>query len=281
MSIAKGLHLAIERGQNVGCDTVQIFTRNSNQWRSKPLTDAQITAFTQTQAAAGISPVIAHNIYLINLASPQPRLYHASLNAFWEEMQRAEALGIPYLVFHPGSHMGAGEDKGLQRIAQALNELLARGKDFALELVLETTAGQGTQLGYKFEQLAQVLSCMEQPQRMGICLDTSHIYAAGYDIGTPEGYQATWEVFEQLIGLSKLKVIHLNDSKSSLNSRVDRHQHIGQGQLGLTTFSRLLNDPRLQHIPMILETPKGGNPAGEDMDVVNLRTLREMINPSN
>ncbi len=279
ISIAKGAHLAFERGQQAGCDAIQIFTRNSNQWQAKPLTDKQITDFKQAQAASGITPVIAHDIYLINLASPQPELYQKSISAFREEMQRAERLGIPYLVFHPGSHMHAGEDNGLQRIAQALNELLGRSRDFKLELLIETTAGQGTQLGYKFEQLAQLLSYIEQPQRMGICLDTCHIYAAGYDIGAQTGYQTTIELFERLIGLSKLKAIHLNDAKSPFSSRVDRHQHIGEGHLGLDPFSWLLNDPRLQNVPMILETPKGVDASGEDMDIVNLRTLRGLLDP--
>ncbi len=279
MSIAKGLPLAFERGQRAGCDTIQIFTRNSNQWRAKPLSDKQVTAFKQAQAASGIAPVIAHSIYLINLASPQPELYHKSIAAFREEMQRAEQLGIPYLVFHPGSHMGAGEDNGLRRVAQALNELLMRCQDFRLQLLIETTAGQGTQLGYNFEQLAQLLSYIEQPRRMGICLDTCHIYAAGYDIGAYEGYQATAEAFERLLGWPMLKAIHLNDSKPSLDSRVDRHQHIGAGALGLEPFSWLLNDPRLQDIPMILETPKGVDAGGVDMDIVNLRTLRGLVSP--
>jgi deoxyribonuclease-4 len=277
MSIAQGLHLAFERGRRVGCDAIQIFTKNSNQWRATPLTVEEVNSFRQAQTSSGITPVIAHGIYLINLASPKPQLYHGSVTAFWEEMQRVETLGIPYLVFHPGSHMGAGEDVGLGRITRALNELLLRGQDFGLELLLETTAGQGTQLGYSFEQLAQLLASVEQPQRIGICLDTCHIYAAGYDLGTPQGYQDTWEAFERLIGWPKLKVIHLNDSKSTLGSRVDRHQHIGQGHLGLAPFSWLLNDPRFQDIPMILETPKGINAAGEDMDAVNLRTLRGLI----
>lgn len=277
MSIAKGLHLAFERGKLTGCDTIQIFTRNSNQWRAKPLTDEEISSFKEGLEASGIAPVIAHNIYLINLASPKPSLYDKSQATFWEEMQRAEVLGISYLVFHPGSHMGAGEEEGLRQIARALDEVLEKGKDFKLELLVETTAGQGTQLGYRFEQLSQLLSYMEQPRRLGICLDTSHIYAAGYDISTEDGYRTTWEEFERLIGISKLGVIHLNDSKSALGSHVDRHQHIGKGHLGLNAFSRLLNDPRFKDIPMILETPKGVDCNGEDMDVVNLHTLRELI----
>jgi deoxyribonuclease-4 len=277
MSIAKGLELAFMRGQQVGCDTIQIFTHNSNQWQSKPLTGEDIAAFHKARVSSGIAPVISHNIYLINLASPELKLYDKSINAFWEEMQRAEALGIPYLVFHPGSHMGTDEDAGLQRIAKALDELLTRGEHFKLELVVETTAGQGTQLGHNFEQLARLLTLIQQPQRLGICLDTSHIFAAGYDIGTAQGYASTWGTFEHLIGWPKLKILHLNDSKKGLGSRIDRHQHIGQGHLGLEPFSWLINDPRLQHVPMILETPKGISPDAEDMDLVNLRNLRELV----
>ncbi len=278
MSIAQGLHRAFERGKLTGCDTIQIFTRNSNQWQAKPITDEEIASFREARDASGIAPVIAHDIYLINLASPKPGLYDRSQAAFWEEVKRAEALGISYLVFHPGSHRGAGEEEGLKQIAKALDEVLEKGKNFNVELLVETTAGQGTQLGCRFEQLSQLLSYMEQPQRLGVCLDTSHIYAAGYDIGSKEGYLVTWEEFERLIGLSRLKAIHLNDSKTALGSHIDRHQHIGKGYLGLDTFSRLLNDSRFKDIPMILETPKGVNPSGEDMDIVNLRTLRGLVN---
>ncbi len=279
MSIAGGLSKALLRGKEAGCDTIQLFTRNSNQWRAKPLTPQDIDAFRQAQKTTGITPLIAHDIYLINLASPKPQLRHLSKAAFLEEIKRAEVLGIDYLVFHPGSHMGAGVDEGLGRIAKAINELLEKTPEFNVQLLIETTAGQGTQLGRTFQELASLLSYIKQVKRVGICLDTCHIFAAGYDIANLLGYKRMRDDFSRIIGLDKLKAIHLNDSKSKLASRVDRHAHIGLGHLGLSTFSRLLNDPLFNSVPMVLETPKEKNDAGKDMDVVNLGILRGLINP--
>jgi len=278
MSIAKGLHLAFDRGHATGCQTMQIFLRNSNQWQAPPLKDSDINIFKQKQAASEITPVFAHEIYLVNLASPDNNIYDKSCQALWQDMRRAEDLGIPYLVFHPGAHTGNGETQGLKRIAQAINALLEKAKDFKLQLLLETTAGQGTVLGYRFEQLAEILAQVEQSERVGICLDTCHVFAAGYDLSTDKGYQKTWREFERVLGMKRLKLIHLNDSKRELGSRVDRHQHIGQGELGLDAFSRLLNDQRLQEVPMILETPKELNPDGEDMELINLEQLRNLCN---
>jgi deoxyribonuclease-4 len=192
-------------------------------------------------------------------------------------MQRAEVLGIPYLVMHPGSHRGYGEEEGLYRIARGINFLLYQGADMRTQILLETTAGQGATLGHRFEHFAQIVAMVEDDEKVGICLDTCHCFAAGYDISTPEGYEATLEEFHQVIGLDRLKLIHLNDSKGAVGMRVDRHEHIGQGHLGMEPFRLLLQDDRLADLPFVLETPKGKNPAGEDWDIVNLRLLRGLL----
>ena len=277
MSIAGGVAQALWRGMEIGCDAIQLFTKNANQWRSKPLTPDDRAAFQQARQETGVIPVAAHDSYLINLASPDTRLYEQSQEALWEEMQRAEALGIPYLVMHPGSHRGDGEQEGLYRIARAINLLHQQGGEMRVMILLETTAGQGATLGNRFEHFARIIEQIEEDKRVGVCLDTCHVFAAGYDISTPQGYEATVEEFERVIGLERLKVIHLNDSKGTLGARVDRHEHIGKGHLGLDAFRRLLQDPRLAHLPFILETPKGKTACGEDWDCVNLRTLRGLL----
>ena len=277
MSIAGGVYRALWRGQELGCDTIQIFTKNATQWQAKPLTKRDTEAFHQAREEMGIEPLIAHNSYLINLATPDDALYERSLEALWEELQRAETLEIPYLVMHPGSHRGAGEREGLYRIARGINLLHYRGGDMGLMIVLETTAGQGTSLGHRFEHLARIIEMVEEDQRVGVCLDTCHVFAAGYDMSAPEGYEATMEEFDKVIGLNRLKAVHLNDSKATSGTRVDRHEHIGHGYMGLEPFRLLLQDPRLAAIPFILETPKEKGLNGEDWDSVNLRVLRGLI----
>jgi deoxyribonuclease-4 len=274
MSIAGGVAQALWRGMEIDCDAIQLFTKNANQWRSKPLTPDDRVAFQQARQETGVIPVAAHDSYLINLASPDTRLYEQSQEALWEEMQRAESLGIPYLVIHPGSHRGDGEQEGIYRIARAINLLHQQGGEMRVMILLETTAGQGATLGNRFEHFARIIEQIEEDKRVGVCLDTCHVFAAGYDISTPEGYEATLEEFHRVIGLDRLKVIHLNDSKAPLGSRVDRHEHIGQGHIGSDAFRFLLQDPRLAHLPFILETPKRKAPSTEDWDCVNLRTLR-------
>ncbi|RMF88366.1 MAG: deoxyribonuclease IV [Nitrospinota bacterium] len=271
MSIAGGLARALQRGAMLGCNTVQIFTKNANQWRAKPLSPAVIAAFLQAKAVSAIDPVIAHDSYLINLASPDDQIFQKSLHACHMEMERCECLQIPFLVMHPGAHKGKGEEEGIRRIVQALDHLHARTDEFRLKLTLETTAGQGTAIGYRFEQLAQILARVQKPDRLAICLDTAHIFAAGYDIRTPAAYQATLKAFDQTIGLERLAVIHLNDSQKPLGSRIDRHAHIGQGYIGKEGFVQIVRDPRLAHIPMILETPKE-----DDADRRNLALLRKL-----
>ncbi|MEW5762046.1 MAG: deoxyribonuclease IV [Bacillota bacterium] len=274
MSIAGGLDKAVLRGKSIGCETVQIFTKNTNQWRARPLTPEEVARFKEAQAETGINPVFGHTSYLINLGSPDEELWQKSVDSFLVEMERCAALGLPYLVTHPGAHMGAGEDIGLRRIARALNEILERTVDSGVMVLLETTAGQGSNLGYRFEHLALLLEESAYPDRLGVCYDTCHTFAAGYDLRTPEAFSRTFEAFEATIGLHRLKAIHLNDSRGDLGSRVDRHEHIGLGKLGLDAFRLLLNDPRFRELPMVLETPKGPD---LKEDVENLATLRSLM----
>ncbi|MDH7489154.1 MAG: deoxyribonuclease IV [Anaerolineae bacterium] len=274
MSIAGGVDRAILRGHSIGCEAIQIFTKSNNQWRAAPLTDDTLERFHANQHATGIGPIVGHDAYLINLASPDPSLWRKSVDAFVDEMERAGRMGLPYLVTHPGAHTGAGEDVGVRRVAQALDEIHERTAHIPTMILLETTAGAGSTLGGSFEQLAEIIARTRHPERVGICFDTSHAFAAGYDLRTPETYAATFEAFDRILGLHRLRVFHLNDSKRELGSRVDRHDHIGRGFLGLEAFRLLLNDPRFANRPMILETPKGPDMAE---DVENLRVLRSLM----
>jgi len=273
MSIAGGVSKALERGHSIGCEAIQIFTRNQRQWRSKPLAPEEIERFKLKQEETGIRPVVAHDSYLINLGSPDEAMWQKSLQAYIIELQHCETLGIPYLVMHPGSHLGSGEEAGLCRIAEGLNRAHAATRGFGVISLLETTAGQGTNLGYCFEQLATIRETVKEVERVAVCFDTCHVFAAGYDLRTPEAYAATMAEFDRILGLDLLRCFHLNDSKKGLASRVDRHQHIGQGLLGLEPFRLLLNDPRFATLPGLLETPKGPKMLE---DVENLRLLRSL-----
>lgn len=275
MSIAGGVDKALLRGAQIGCDTIQIFTKNNNQWRAKLLTDREIDTYHQHRATTGIRPVVAHDGYLINVASPQGDLYRKSLDALRIELGRAAALEIPYLVMHPGAHVGAGEAEGTKRVVDALDQIFDRTKGSPVVLCLETTAGQGSSIGYRFEHLAAIREAVTQPERVAVCVDTCHIFAAGYDIRGRKAYEHTMRHLDDMIGLTHVKCIHLNDSQRELGSRVDRHAHIGQGQIGLAGFRLILNDPRFRHIPMILETPKGDDPAAADRR--NLAVLRNLV----
>jgi deoxyribonuclease IV len=275
MSINGGVEKAVERGQEVGCEAMQIFTKNSNQWKAKPLTAAEIKAFRAGCQVAGIDPVIAHSAYLINLAAPDEALYEKSIQASLDELRRCELLGIPSLVIHPGAHMGTGEEQGLKRIAAAINRIHRETPKLQAAMVLEVTAGQGTALASKFEHFAAILEQVDEPERLGFCLDTCHLLAAGYDFRTRQGYDRMMEAWDDLVGIARIRAIHLNDSKKDLGSRVDRHEHIGQGYIGTRGFAFLLNDPRLAELPMVLETPKEDN-----ADVRNLATLRSLIHAS-
>lgn len=274
MSISGGVAKAFERGEQVGCATMQIFTKSERQWQAKALTPEEIASYKAEQERTGIRPVVVHDSYLINLASPKDDLWEKSIASFTEELGRCAALAIPYLVTHPGAHVGSGEEVALRREAEALNRIFAAGTGAGVTVLLETTAGQGSALGARFEELARLIELVTHPERLGICLDTCHIFVAGYDIRTPETYAATFEKFDRIIGLERLKVIHLNDAQRELGSRVDRHAHIGQGQIGVEGFRLLVNDPRLRHLPMILETPKGKDMAE---DVENLTLLRSLV----
>lgn len=269
MSIAGGLPLACERGLKLGCDTIQIFVKNERRWAAPPLEDAEAARFREARRACGIRSAFAHDTYLINMASPDKALWNKSVDAFVGEMERCQMLGLLFLVTHPGSPGEAGDEAGIVLMTQALDEVHRRCKGFEPRILLETTAGQGTTLGWKFEQMRWILDRVKEPERLGFCLDTCHVFAAGYDISTAEGYQRTFDEFDRLLGLGNLRAIHLNDSKQPLGSRVDRHEHIGKGEIGREAFRRLMRDPRLKDVPKVLETPKE-----DGMDAVNLRLLR-------
>lgn len=276
MSIAGGYYKAVEAAQRAGCDCVQLFTKNNNQWRAKPITDADAERFRGALAELGITHPISHDSYLINMASPDDELWKKSVDAFVVELQRAEQLGIPYVVAHPGAYTTSTEARGLKRIIRALNEVHRQTKGCSAECLLETTAGQGSNLGWKFEHLATILDGVRDPGRLGVCFDTCHVFAAGYPLDTEKNYKATMRQLNKTVGVKQVKAFHLNDSLKPLGSRVDRHAHIGRGEMGREPFRFLLNDRRFRKTPMYLETPKGEE-KGKDLDVVNLKTLRGLI----
>ncbi len=271
VSTAGGLTTVFERAVATTCNVIQLFTKNQRQWIGKPLSDADIAAFHAAHHAAGSPPLVAHDSYLINLASADDALWHKSIAAFSDELDRCDKLGVAALVTHPGAHVGSGEDAGLERIGAALRQMLADHGGGETSILLEITAGQGTALGYTIEHLARLIDLTDGHERVGICFDTCHALAAGYDFRTPAGYQAVFDQIDQQIGLDRLKAFHLNDSKNDLGSRVDRHTHIGEGFVGLPAFTLLMNDPRFSTIPMFLETPKEPD---ETADIRNLATLR-------
>jgi deoxyribonuclease-4 len=271
MSIAGGLHNAFGHGEKYECTTIQIFTKSSNQWKAKELTDEDVENYFNEQKRTGIKPVIAHDSYLINLGSPDENLIKKSREAFLVELQRCEKLEIPVLVTHPGSHLKMGEDWGMSRIADSLDWVHERTEGFKVKIALETTAGQGSNLGYKFEQIATMIERTKYSDRLVVCMDTCHVFAAGYDIAVESGYDKTMSEFNRIIGLDRLAAIHLNDSKKELGSRVDRHEHIGKGFIGIDAFKFVMKDKRLSKIPKLLETPKE-----DEMDKVNLALLRKL-----
>ncbi len=284
MSVAGGLPRAAERAVVHRCDAFQIFSKNANQWRGRVLPHEEIREFRARVIAMQAGPVVSHASYLINLATTSRVLRRQSVEAMADEIDRAEALGLFGVVLHPGCYTLGNGAEGLDLIARALDELLAARPSGQTMVLLEQTAGQGTSLGSRFEELAAILEKTNGHRRLGICLDTCHLLAAGYDLCSPQGYDRTFTQFERLIGFDRLKVFHLNDSKKPLGSRVDRHEHIGKGHLGLEPFRRLVNDPRFQGLPMLLETPKapGRSPttiAIDPHDQRNLRTLRGLVRP--
>jgi deoxyribonuclease-4 len=273
MSIAGGLHMAFEHIRAVGGTALQIFTRNQRQWRIPELTAYDAELFAMAWSQWGDYPVAAHDSYLINLASPDPDQLDRSRIAFAAELRRIETLNIPYLVTHPGSHLGAGVDTGIIRYTTALDQAIeASGTSRGL-ILLETTAGQGTNLGATFEELAMIIESSRHPERLGVCYDTCHTFAAGYDIRTPGTYARTFDAFDRIIGLDRLKFFHLNDTRNDFASHKDRHEHIGQGAIGLEGFASLMRDPRFRRVPKTLETPKEADLAD---DVRNLAILRDL-----
>jgi deoxyribonuclease-4 len=275
-SIAGGYYRAVERAREVGCDCVQLFTKNNNQWSAKDITRAEARRFKEATADLGVTHPIAHDSYLINLASPEPRLWRKSVDAFVAELHRAELLDIPYVVTHPGAYTTGSETDGLEQVVRAIDEIHVKSRGLQARCLIETTAGQGTALGWRFEHLARIFEEVQEPDRLGVCFDTCHVFAAGYALDTPETYEATMGRFDRLVGLNRIKAFHLNDSRRELGSRVDRHEHIGRGKMGLEPFRRLLADRRFRDIPMYLETPKG-NVDGVDWDIRNLQTLRSLL----
>ena len=274
ISISGGVHLAFQRARSIECTTMQVFTKNNTQWRARPLTDDDVRNYRDLADHAGIAPVVAHATYLINLCAVNRTTLNRSRRTFVNELQRCETLGIHALIFHPGSHLGKGETEGVRRIVESLNMAHAKTPGYRTKTTLETMAGQGTTIGHRFEHLGEIIDRVERGDRMAVCIDTCHLFAAGYDITTEDGWEKTIEEFDTVIGSHRLAAIHVNDSRRPLGSRVDRHEHIGKGLMGLTPFRMLMNDPRLLHIPKILETEKS-----EDMheDVENMALLRSLI----
>jgi deoxyribonuclease-4 len=275
-SIAGGYYRSAERARTVGCDCVQLFTKNNNQWRAKELSEDDVRRFRAALTEHGIGHPLAHDSYLINLASPDPVLWKKSVESFVMEMLRADRLGIPYLVTHPGAYTSSSEEVGIAAVVRALDEVHRQTRGIKTRCLLETTAGQGSCLGCRFEQLAAMLDGVKNPDVLGICVDTCHVFAAGYRLGTEKEYKATMRALDKTVGLKLVRAFHLNDSAKPLGSRVDRHAHIGRGMIGKHAFRLLLNDPRFRKVPMYLETPKGME-KGKDLDAINLQTLRRLI----
>jgi len=307
-SIAGGYYKAVELGRDTGCQIIQIFTKNTNQWRGKPITPEESQQFRDTLVQTGIACPVAHDSYLINLASPNESLWGKSIAAMIDEVQRAGILGIPWVVSHPGAYTTTSESEGLQRIIAALDQVIEQSSRHSPSAVrpesetsesgetsgasrtadgtrsvpatvsgilLETTAGQGTTLGWRFEHLAEILSGVKDNARLGVCFDTCHVFAAGYKMSTQAEYRAMMKEFDKVIGTDRIRAFHLNDSVKDCGSRVDRHAHIGLGKIGREPFGWFVRDPRWRDVPMVLETPKAQED-GEDYDVINLRVLREL-----
>ncbi len=272
MSIAGGVFRALERGSENDCEVVQVFTSSNQQWHTRKLTDRDLELWNRWRAETGIEPALAHDSYLINLASPDKKLWQKSYRAFADEYTRCATLEIPALVFHPGAHVGSGEHAGIARIAAALDRLCDEQPDNSTRLLIENTAGQGSSLGWRFEHLRDILALVAAPERVGVCIDTCHTFAAGYELRTAAAWGATVAELRRTVGLDKVGAFHVNDSKTPSGSRVDRHEHIGRGTLGLSAFRHLVNDRRFVGLPMVLETPKPTKFA----DRINLAVLRSL-----
>lgn len=277
VSTSGGLDKGVTRAAALGITAIQVFTKSERQWRAKPLDPEIVARFREMAPAAGIDHLVAHDSYLINVASPEPEKWERSREALGIELDRCDELGIPWLVSHPGAHMGSGPVKGVVLVAEAINRIHAERPDGKASILIETTAGQGSSMGSRFEEIGEIVRLTEDKRRIGVCLDTCHVFAAGYDIRTPETYADTMTRFDEIVGLTFLKCLHLNDSQKELGSRVDRHAHIGEGMIGAAGFTNVMNDARLAGLPGILETAK--DEEGEN-DRRNLATLRGLIIPT-
>lgn len=273
MPTSGGLHLALQRGREIGCTAVQVFTSSPQQWKAKPLADEAVERFQQAQAATGIDCVVSHDSYLVNLCATNDEIRAKSIEGLKAEIERCARLGIRWVVSHMGSHLGAGEEAALQAVAEGARRVFEETSD-SVTLLMETTAGQGSALNYRFEHLATLLESLQGHPRLGVCLDTCHLFAAGYDLRDRESYEATFSELERWVGLDRVKAIHANDSKKGLGSRVDRHAHIGEGEIGIEAFRLLVNDPRWIEVPILLETPDA-----ETMHKVNLERLKSLLDP--
>jgi len=274
MSIAGGVNLAIERARSIDCTAMQIFVKNNMQWFVRPLTPDEIRTFLEHQQRSELLSIFAHANYLINLAATNGKFHANSIRSLSEELVRADQLELPFLVLHPGAHLGAGEEAGLEKIVESIDRVFSSLPKIKTRIALETTAGQGSCLGNKFEHLAYIISRVREPERLCVCLDTAHVFASGYDIGGESSVRKTFREFDRVLGLDRLVAIHLNDSKTACGSRVDRHEHIGKGKIGLPAFRFIMGDRHLHKIPKVLETPKG-----KDLreDVINLKTLCRLL----
>lgn len=275
MSTEGGVVRALDRGKALGCTAIQIFAKNNNQWDAKPFSSADLDVFHQRRETSPIRVIFSHAGYLINLAAPDGETYEKSFASMALELSRAHALQLPFVVLHPGAHKGRGVAWGIERVALSLNRLFDHDRS-AVKIALEVTAGQGSSLGSRFEELAEIIARVDAKERLGVCVDSAHAFAAGYDLRSPEGYRALWCEFDASIGCSALLALHLNDSKRELGSRVDRHEHLGKGCIGLEAFRLLLRDQRLAHLPMVLETPKEDDPVARDRE--NLLQLFHFLN---
>src|SRR6266850_6422425 len=274
MSIRGGASIAIERARSIGCTAMQVFVKNNMQWFARPLTAEEIRAFLNHVQRGELSSVFGHANYLINLAATNPLFHTNSIRALAEELVRADQLELPLLVLHPGAHLGAGEEAGLKKIADSVDEVFRKIPKVKTKIALEITAGQGSCIGHCFEHLAHILANVREPERLRVCLDTAHLFAAGYEIDSESGVRKTFHEFDRVIGRNRLVAIHVNDSKTGRGSRVDRHEHIGKGQIGLDAFRFIMRSPRFSKIPKVLETPKGNDLAE---DVMNLKTLQRLV----
>jgi deoxyribonuclease-4 len=280
MSIAGGLHLALERGHALGCFAVQIFVKNQRQWAAPPLHDEDVRAFRAVRRSSRVRSVFAHASYLINLASPDPAAWQRAVSFFTDELERAEALGLACVAIHPGSHLGTGAEAGIDRVARAVAEVLRRTRGYRVRVALENTAGAGGSVGRTFGELGALVKRLGGARRVGVCLDTCHLFAAGYDIRTPAGYDAAMAECAREVGIARVLAFHLNDARAPLGSGLDRHEHIGRGYLGLPAFRLLLNDPRFTDVPKVLETPKDPEPAADLRNLATLRRLRRVSGTS-